>query len=74
MITQKQIAQALDRAADRAEIVDAAPATAKQVWFLAGLIAKSEGAEADYNGWLLNTSAVLTKAEASSLITFYLGR
>lgn len=71
MATQKQIAQVLDRAADRAETVDATPATARQIWFLAGLIAKTDGGDADYNEWLLNTSAILTSNEASSLITFY---
>lgn len=68
MATQKQIAVSLDRAAARS----GSPASSKQVWFLAGLIARSESAEIDYQDWLLNSSAVLSRAEASSLIEGYL--
>jgi len=68
MATQKEIAQALDTAAGR----NSYGATSKQCWFLAGLIARSPSADADYSDWLLNGLA-LTKAEASRLIEFYLG-
>lgn len=64
---QKEIVKLLDRAAARAEV----PATPKQTWFLAGLIAKSASAEVDYQDWLLNGRA-LSKREASSLIESYL--
>lgn len=69
MTTQKDIARALDRAADRS----GSPATGKQCWFLAGLIARAPSAEIDYNGWLLDTSEALSKKFASEMIEFYLG-
>ena len=62
----------LDRAAARCESIDLVPATAKQTWFLAGLIAKGASAEADYQDFLLNSNLLLTKREASSLIDSYL--
>jgi hypothetical protein len=45
MATQQEIASQLDRAAQRADMV-ATGATKKQVWFLAGLLAKA-GEDAD---------------------------
>ena len=68
MATQKEIAQVLDTAAGRSSY----GATSKQCWFLAGLIAHSSSADVDYSDWLLN-GLPLSKAEASSLIEFYLG-
>lgn len=62
MLTQKQIAQVLDRAAARSGY----PATGKQCWFLAGLWAKAQN-EVDYQDWLLTTNA-LSKDIASDLI------
>lgn len=69
--TQKEIAQALDRCAARAEYVDATPATSRQCWFLAGLILKSGDKNWDRE-YLLNTSKVLTKRSASRTIDFYI--
>ncbi len=66
--TQKSIARVLDRAAERS----ARPASPKQVWFLAGLIARQENAEAEYQDWLLDTCAALSRDLASSLIDGYL--
>lgn len=73
-LTQKQITQTLDDCAARADMIDRTPATSKQRWFLAGLILKQgeEMAHRDYSNFLLNTSRVLTKGEASTLITEYL--
>lgn len=72
MTTQKQIAQALDTAAQRAEFVDRTPATGKQCWFLAKLIMEA-GKDADDVGCsLTNTQAVLTKRQASMYIEMYL--
>lgn len=62
-IEQKQIARVLDRAASRTS----SPASSKQVWFLAGLWAKAQN-EVDYNDFLLDTSATLSKSMASDLI------
>lgn len=64
--TQKEIAMELDRAAGRACIIDREGASAKQVWFLAGLLFKA-GRNAR---WVTggNTNCVLTKREASSFI------
>lgn len=66
--SQKDLVKLLDRAAARASN----PATSKQTWFLAGLIAKSASAEVDYQDWLLGSSLTLSKWEASSLIDSYL--
>lgn len=68
MTTQKEIAKVLDRAAARTDY----GATQKQVWFLAGLIARSPSADVDYSDWLLSSGA-LTKKQASGLIEYYLG-
>ena len=68
-VSQKDLVKLLDRAAARA----GSPATSKQTWFLAGLIAKSASAETDYQDWLLG-SLMLSKREASSLIDSYLGK
>lgn len=68
MTTQKEIAKTLDRAAARAGSYSA---SGKQVWFLAGLIARSVTAEIDHDDWMTNGVA-LSKAEASNLIEFYL--
>jgi hypothetical protein len=69
MTSQKEIAKVLDRAAGRSDF----SASSKQVWFLAGLIAKAPSADVDYSDWLLSGRA-LSKREASSLIDFYLGK
>ena len=67
-VTQKSISRLLDRAAGRS----AQPASPKQCWFLAGLIARSETAEIDYQDWLLDSRA-LSRCMASDLIDGYLG-
>ena len=69
MTTQKEIAQDLDRLADRADLVDATPATGKQCWYLAKLILEAGDNAGD---WTCDTNAVLTKKKASEWITFYL--
>lgn len=66
---QKLIASFLDRAADRADMIDREPATGKQCWYLAGLMAK---AGEDGGEFITNTSAILTKKRASALIQQYL--
>ena len=66
--TQKSIARILDRCAGRAG--DRA-ATAKQCWYLAGLML---AAGEDGNDLLLDTSFPLTGREASSLIDTNLGK
>lgn len=60
MTTQKELARILDRAAARS----AQPATSKQCWFLAGLMA-AEGE--DGSDYLLGAFA-LSKSMASTLI------
>lgn len=67
MTGQKQIATVLDRAASRSS----SPPSSKHVWFLAGLIARSDSAEIDYQDWLLN-GAGLSRGDASTLIDGYL--
>lgn len=66
---QKSLARRMDRCAARADIIDQEPATAKQCWFLAGLVLK---AGEDGNEYFTNTSLVLTKRRASMLIDQYL--
>lgn len=61
----KRIARILDRAAARAQF----PASSKQVFFLAKLMAERNE---DGSDWLLDTSRVLSGREASSLIDSYL--
>ncbi len=63
-LTQKQIAQVLDRAAGRS----AYPSTPKQNWYLAGLWLKAGTAEINYNDFLLDSRAALSKDMASDLI------
>lgn len=66
--TQKNLARQLDQCAARAEAIDRDPATSKQCWYLASLVLASgeDGGE-----FFTNTSYVLTKARASSLIETY---
>ena len=70
MKNQHQIAQILDRCAERANFIDREPATQKQCWYLAKLMldAGDEGSE-----FVLNTSAILTKQDASKRIEALLG-
>jgi len=68
-MSQKTLAGFLDRAAARADMIDREPATPKQCWFLAGLILK---AGEDGGEYIVNTSLVLTKRHASTLIDTYL--
>ena len=64
-VSQSDIARTLGRAAERGG------ATEAQVNRLAALIYQSPDAEAEHRDWMLNTSAALTKAEASALIEGY---
>ena len=66
MITQKEIAQFLDR--------KACGASSKQVWFLAGLMLKAgaDHAAREIEDMRLDTNFRLTSREASSLIDYYL--
>jgi len=74
MDTQKQIVIALDRAAGNAAYAGATPATSKQTWFLAGLIAKI-GKDAAWVGCeITNHNAILTKTSASKYIDSMLSR
>lgn len=70
MKDQQLIAQVLDRCAERANFIDRDPATQKQCWYLAKLMldAGDDGSEL-----LLNTSAILTKQDASKRIEELLG-
>lgn len=70
-MNQKELAGLLDRAAARAELVDKAPATSKQCWFLAGLIIKASD-DKFIQEVATNTSYALTKNRASTLIEEYL--
>lgn len=64
-MTQKELAKILDRAAARAEIVNRAPATGKQCWFLAKLILESGTLESNILAQYDNTNYVLTCKQAS---------
>lgn len=69
MLNRKEIAHDLDRAAERAGHV-AEPATPKQCWFLAGLMAeRGETASQLFSG---NTNFALSKRQASFFIDLYL--
>ena len=70
-MNRKEIAQALDKAASRAALIDARPASSKQVWYLAGLMEKAGETPNDIGlGWA-HTGAVLTSAKASHFIEIY---
>jgi hypothetical protein len=70
--TRKSIAIAIDAAADRASAMGAYGATKKQVWFLAGLIEEAGRDASDIGCQISNTTATLTKKEASRYIEDYL--
>jgi hypothetical protein len=70
MKTQQQIAQILDRCAERANFIDREPATPKQCWFLAKLMMDDGD---DGSELLLDTSAILTKRDASRRIEALMG-
>ncbi len=63
---QKGIAELLDAAAARAATLGKTPATSKQCWFLAGLIAKTDDRHLEREA--ISSSFVLTKQKASFLI------
>jgi hypothetical protein len=69
---RKSIAMALDRAAERACLVARDGATAKQCWYLAGLIAAAGKDASDIGCAITQSNAVLTKREASEFIQMYL--
>lgn len=61
----------LERARDRSCTVGATPASDKQLSYLANLIDQSNDPQRELVGWglsLANTSAVLSKKKASSII------
>ncbi len=66
-----RIANVLSEAAARAEQVGEAPATPKQIRYLASLIAENENSEAELRDLRLDTNYRLGKREASSLIERY---
>lgn len=70
--TQKSIAQDLDRASARADLIDQDPATGKQCWFLAKLILDAGDDASAIDCGCLNTTAILTKRAASRWIDDYL--
>lgn len=63
--TKQDIARVLNNAASRGG------ATQAQVDYLASLIHKSPSAETDYQGWLLDSNAILSKSDATNLIDHY---
>jgi len=63
---KRVIADALAAAAVRASMIGREPATNKQIWYLACLMA-----EVDDNSLVGDTNLVLTKRKASKLIDFY---
>jgi len=65
---RKEIAQDLDAAAARAEMIGKTGATAKQCWYLAGLLADRDLTADAVDCGCLNTQAILTKARASKWI------
>lgn len=67
-MSQKEIASTLDRAASRA---GSAAATAKQCWFLAGLMLKAGDQPRDIGCGASNSNAVLTSKQASFWIDQY---
>lgn len=69
---RKDICRYLDRAAARADEADAAPATGKQCWYLAGLIEQEDGTADDVECGPDFPRAVLTKSKASFWIESYL--
>lgn len=72
MTKQKHIAMALDRAAERCHQIEIEPATSKQCWFLAKLIAEAGGEAADVDCAITNSSALLSRKMASTYIDSYL--
>ena len=68
MTTQKEIAQHLDRAAQRCESVGGSAATSKQCWFLAKLLLDAGEDARDIDCGPANTQAMLTKSKASLFI------
>lgn len=70
MTTQKEIAMVLDAAAGRAHLVEATPASGKQVWFLAGLLMRA--GKDDLHITEGNTNFVLTSRKASFFIDLML--
>lgn len=65
---RKELARWLDLAANRAEMAGGRPASSKQVWYLAGLMA-DRGLGLDFAGCdVIDTQAMLTSREASNLI------
>jgi len=68
MTKQKEIANALDSAAARAEMVGAYGASSKQCWFLAKLL-KDHGLDEEFvECGVCNTQAMLSKKKASRFI------
>ena len=65
---RQEIASDLDRAAQRAEIVNQVAASSKQCWYLAGLLHEQKLTAEAVNCGCLNTQAVLSKGRASKLI------
>jgi hypothetical protein len=66
--TKQDITRVLGRAAERGG------ASSAQVETLARLIHNGSNAQREYNDWLLNTSASLTREEASAMIDYYMRR
>jgi hypothetical protein len=74
MKNQHQVAQILDRCAERADFIDLEPATQKQCWYLAKLMLDAGDDGGEFVGeFVLNTSAILTKQDASQRIEALLG-
>ena len=69
---RKGYARELDRAAERARFVDRIPATGKQCWYLAGLMMEAGESPEDWGMGCIHTTSILTKSQASRMISDYL--
>lgn len=70
---RKSIVIALDRAAARSDLVNKDPATGKQCWYLAGLLAAQGKDAANLGCEITNQNCILTKRQASMYIEQLLG-
>ena len=70
-MNHKTFSHVLATAASRAETVGMEPASGKQCWFLAKLLLDDGD---DGSDWVLDTSRILTKKQASTRISELVGK